>query len=464
MMREYKRYDEYKDSEIEWIGEIPKEWETNRIKYFAEAIGGYPFNSNLFTNDYNDGFPLLRIRNILDQEIKTYYSGKIIKEAIINNEEILIGMDGDFNICWWNNGKALMNQRVCKMNISKNVNKKFLYYTMRFPLKQINDITYYTTVKHLSLDQVNNIYFAIPSLEEQQQITSFLDQKTAEIDELINKKEILIDYLENYKESVVNEAVTKSKLGNKYINKDGELVDEIEMKDSEVEWLGDVPKYFTLATMRRISRINQGLQIAINDRFEKYVSDGFKYITVKYINSNKKEDLYYINNPSSEVICDQDDILYARTGATGQVVTNVNGVFHNNFFKVAYNKRKIKKEFLFTFLSLDKFREKILLLAGTTTIPDLNHNDFLDMEVLLPPMEIQDEIIDYLDNKTTKIKSLIQKTNESIEKYKEYKKSLIFEAVTGKIDLRDYELEGGEELAEHNNSSETERKRLSAVD
>jgi type I restriction enzyme S subunit len=84
----------------------------------------------------------------------------------------------------------------------------------------------------------------------------------------------------------------------------------------------------------------------------------------------------------------------------------------------------------------------------------------------LPKMnlDIQQKIVSYLKQKTQQIDNLIQKTKKSIEKYKKYKKSLIFEAVTGKIDLRDYELEGGEELAEHNNSSETERERLSAVD
>jgi type I restriction enzyme S subunit len=88
-------------------------------------------------------------------------------------------------------------------------------------------------------------------------------------------------------------------------------------------------------------------------------------------------------------------------------------------------------------------------------------NDFIYPIVNI---DTQNKIVNYLDKKTKQINSLIQKTKESIEKYKEYKKTLIFEAVTGKIDLRDYELEGGEKLAEHNNSSETERERLSAVD
>jgi len=148
--------------------------------------------------------------------------------------------------------------------------------------------------------------------------------------------------------------------------------------DWEVRKLGEIVK------------INQGLQIAISERSTENQSGSYFYITNEFLkaDSGKK---YYILNPPKSVICTEKDILMTRTGNTGQVVTNVSGVFHNNFFKVAYPEY-IDKVFLYNFLKLNKIQNQIIRYAGTSTIPDLNHSDFYRIIISFPSNKEQQKI------------------------------------------------------------------------
>ena len=134
----------------------------------------------------------------------------------------------------------------------------------------------------------------------------------------------------------------------------------------ELEWKKDI--------FRNLVKINQGLQIQISERYLSPVENSHFYITNEFLKegSDKK---FFIKNPPPNVICDYNDILMTRTGNTGMVVTNVKGAFHNNFFKINYPKT-IDKGFLYYFLTTVKTQNLIKSLAGTSTIPDLNHTDF----------------------------------------------------------------------------------------
>lgn len=127
----------------------------------------------------------------------------------------------------------------------------------------------------------------------------------------------------------------------------------------------------------------------------------------------------------------------ARTGATGEVITDIKGVFHNNFFKVKYDNKKIIKYFLVYFFKMKEIKSHLLLIAGTTTIPDLNHDGFLDVKIGLPSLLEQTAIVNFLDRETTKIDAIISETQQSIVLLKEHRTALISAAVTGKIDVRE---------------------------
>lgn len=169
--------------------------------------------------------------------------------------------------------------------------------------------------------------------------------------------------------------------------------------------------------MSELSQVNQGLQIAIAERSEEPGENKYFYITNEFLkkNSNKK---YYIENPPSSVIATVDDILMTRTGNTGIVVSNVEGVFHNNFFKINFDRKKLDKNFLIYYLNHPKTQNKILILAGTSTIPDLNHKDFYSLDVPVPCLEEQQKIADFL----SEVDNIIAMSEQEIESLEMQKK------------------------------------------
>lgn len=166
---------------------------------------------------------------------------------------------------------------------------------------------------------------------------------------------------------------------------------------------------------KEVVKINQGLQISIADRLLEYEEGALFYITNEFLNPNSNK-RYFIKNASKSVICSEDDILMTRTGNTGKVVTNVKGAFHNNFFRIAYPKT-VYKEFLFNFLILPKTQDFIIRLAGTSTIPDLNHSDFYKIKFISPPFKEQQKIATFLTSIDTRIQQL-EKKKTLLEQYK----------------------------------------------
>jgi type I restriction enzyme S subunit len=265
-----------------------------------------------------------------------------------------------------------------------------------------------------------------PSKLDQTQIAAYLDYKTGLIDSIISQKEDLIKKLKEQRQAIINEAVTKG------INLN------VVLKDSNIEWLGQVPEHWKVMTFRRICDLQQGLQIPISERFFEEVEGALEYITTKSIH-NPNDYRQYVVGAKKNVICSEDDVLLGRTGNTGEVVTGISGVFHNNFFKVDYDKNRIEKNFIVYFLKTTLIQELIMLVAGTTTIPDLNHGDFLNLPFLLPSLEEQKEILKALEAGLLVNDMSSSVTFESIQKLKEYRQSLISEAVTGKVDVRDWQ-------------------------
>ena len=114
-------------------------------------------------------------------------------------------------------------------------------------------------------------------------------------------------------------------------------------KDSGIEWIGEIPEHWEVMRLRRLCRLRQGLQIPISDRFDEQGPNLLPYITVKSIHAGQFDQ--YIENPSDRVICYENDVLLARTGNTGEVVTNIHGVFHNNFFAIDFDNKRIDRDY-----------------------------------------------------------------------------------------------------------------------
>ena len=192
-------------------------------------------------------------------------------------------------------------------------------------------------------------------------------------------------------------------------------------------------------SMRDFTKINQGLQIPISERFYEKTDDNYFYITNEFLRKGSEKS-YFIKNPSESVICYEDDILMTRTGNTGQVVTGVHGAFHNNFFKIKYDKT-CSKWFLYYFLTSHKTQHTILKLAGTSTIPDLNHGDFYKITLNTPTLPEQQKIASFLSAVDEKIQQLSRKK----ELLSQYKKGVMQQLFSGKLRFKD---ENGNDYAD----------------
>ncbi|MFS0637594.1 restriction endonuclease subunit S [Mesobacillus foraminis] len=184
--------------------------------------------------------------------------------------------------------------------------------------------------------------------------------------------------------------------------------------------------------IKDIATVNQGLKISVNDRFFEKGENRFLYITNEFLKRSSKVK-YYIDNPQKSVLCHEEDILMTRTGNTGQVVSNVSGAFHNNFFKINYNKSLISRDYLISFLKLKSTQKIIMAYAGQSTVPDLKHGDFYKIKISYPSLKEQEKIGKFINELERKIKLQQGK----IELLREQKKGYMRKIFSQELRFRD---------------------------
>ncbi len=428
MTGRYQAYPEYKETNIDWIGEIPKHWQLKRLKFLA------PIVSKKATQKSNP----IALENI---ESKT---GKLIPtdsnfegEGVeFDKGDILFGKLRPYLAKVYlaeSNGEAIGDFHV--MRPKSTSLQGFLSKLMLTDnyISEVNASTYGTKMPRASWEFTSSILIPTPLEAEQELINEFLDKELGKIELLIEKQEALIKLLNEKCQAVISHAVTKG------------LDRHVPMKNSGIDWLGEVPKHWSVMQLRRLTTLSQGLQIPQSERFYENSTGRAEYITIKSINAGERASFKeYIETKNARVFCKKDEILLARTGATGEVITNVEGVFHNNFFKVSFDKNKIDRMFLFNLLKSKELKSHLLMLAGTTTIPDLNHGAFLSTAIALPDIEEQISINGYIEEKNKAYGKLISNANQMIFLMKERRIALISAAVTGKIDVRNFKEEVNE--------------------
>ena len=262
------------------------------------------------------------------------------------------------------------------------VRQKYFYYIFRVKstLDYLASNSSGSTFKSIKMNQLKKMKFEIPALDKQDQIVAVLDK--------------ICNIIEMRKQEL------------------GSLDDLI--KARFVEMFGDSAsneKGWKMNTFGDICTVRQGLQIPISKRLTEYEEDSYEYITVQYLHGGKEKE--YIKSPKESVKCTKDDILMTRTGNTGMVVTNVEGVFHNNFFLIDFDRERFEKDFLVEYLNLDLIQADITRRAGTSTIPDLNHGEFYKIKVFEPPIDLQKEF-DEFKMQVDKSKLMFQKLHQKL--------------------------------------------------
>lgn len=410
------RYDKYKDSGIAWIGEIPEHWEVRRLKHLGKNYNGLTYSPNDICGS-EDGILVLRSSNIKDNKLcfddNVYVKKEIPQKLIVNKGDILIcSRNGSAELI----GKAafIELQMVATFGAfmmifkgTSNIYHKYLFYIVTSCISQYKWLFTTATINQLTSSMLGEIFAPfINNNLEQKSIATYLDKKCGEIDELITLQEEMITKLQSYKQSVITEAVTKG------------LDKNVSLKDSGIEWIGEIPEHWKIVCLKRLSRISTG-----NQDTQDSTPDG-KYPFFVRSPKVERSNRYTFEGPS---------ILMAGDGV------GAGKVFHLADNKFACHQRvycisqfsKINRIFLFYYLS-SLFYNIIDSANSKSTVDSVRLPMLAEFPVCIPSDLEQQSIADYLDQKCSEIDELISIKQQKIEKLKDYKKSLIFECVTGK--------------------------------
>ena len=430
------RYDRYKDSGIAWIGEIPEHWEVRTLKTMLSGLqdGTHGTFENIISN-----YLLLSAKNITDNGLQFSDLERTISEndykAIVSNGypqkgDILLCCVGTIGrCCIYNYDKIYAFQRsVSFLRTNKNESNSFLLYLLRSQIctTQFLMLARTSAQSGIYLSTLANLIIVTPSLFEQQSIAAYLDQKCGEIDELITLQEEMITKLQSYKQSVITEAVTKG------------LDKNVPLKDSGIEWIGEIPEHWNVRTLKTML---SGLQDGTHGTFENIVSN-YLLLSAKNITDNGLQfsdlERTISENDYKAIVSNgypqKGDILLCCVGTIGRCcIYNYDKIyaFQRSVSFLRTNKNESNR-FLLYVLRSQICTTQFLMLARTSAQSGIYLNSLANLIVVTSPLSEQQSIADYLDKKCSEIDELISIKQQKIEKLKEYKKSLIFECVTGK--------------------------------
>lgn len=428
------RYDKYKDSGIAWIGEIPEHWEVKKGKnLFKKEERPVRDNDEIITC-FRDGEVTLRSNRRTDGFTNAMkevgYQGVRRGDLVIHNMDAFAGAIGVSD----SDGKSTPVYSVCTPKNNTDANVYYYAYLLRsYALGGVIQ-SLAKGIRERSTDfrykEFGDLFYQQPPLSEQQSIATYLDQKCSEIDELITLQEEMITKLQSYKQSVITEAVTKG------------LDKNVPLKDSGIEWIGEIPKHW------KVKRLKFSCNVFGRIGFRGYksddlVSEGNGAITLSPSNM-KDMKMDYTNRTylswkkyyeSPEIMISKNDILMVKTGSTYGKCSFVGDIPMEctiNPQIVVFKQHKDYPKFLAYSFQTKATRAFVETSVVGGTIPTIAQEKIMNYFFAFPPLSEQQSIADYLDQKCSEIDELISIKQQKIEKLKDYKKSLIFECVTGK--------------------------------
>lgn len=447
-----QRYSNYKSSGVEWIGEIPNHWKTQKVKHLVDRTKYYQIgdgdHGSIKPEMYlEEGIPYIRVQNLtwdgrIDTDGLVFISNEVhtknLKSRIIEGD-ILIAKTGatigKLGLIDNNVGESNTTSSVGKVTIDRNKhsNKFYLYnFQSNYFQKKLWLIGIQKSAQPgFNIDDLVDFDVVVPPLPEQEQIVKYLDEKTSQIDILISITEKKIELLKQKRTSLINEVVTKG------LNRD------VEMKDSGVEWIGEIPKHWRMNKVKRNTYVKgrigwKGL------RSEDFIDEGPFLITGTDFNKDgtiNYENIYHVSQERYDedifIQLQDEDVLITKDGTIGKVVyvDKLNGFtcLNSGIFVTRPLNGEYISRFFFNLLRSNVFSVFIDYNSGGSTIQHLYQNVFDNFNFPIPPISEQKQIIKYLDAKNAEIDNLVSIEKRRIDTLKEYRKSLISEVVTGKI-------------------------------
>jgi len=412
---------ELKDSGIKWIGQIPSDWNCCKQKYEIQLLNGRAYKDSEF--EENGKYRVLRVGNLFTNPTWYTSSLELEPEKYCCNGDLLYAWSMSYAPFIWSGDKVIFHYHIWKAILSNNIDKKFAFYYLSTITEALKAEIHETTMGFITMGIMNNSYIVFPELHEQRQIASFLDRKCSAIDTAIEKTKKSIEKLEEYKKAVITKAVTKG------------LDPDTMMKDSGVEWIGEVPEMWGVKQLRKFysRRLNKN----------KYLQEknllSLSYGNIIRKNIDTKEGLLPESFDGYNIV-EADDIVIRGTDLQNDHRSLRTGlVKERGIITSAYMTLKpkagVNSEYYHYLLHCYDI-EKVFYSMGGGLRQSLDYWDFVRTYVLVPSEQEQTDIVNYIHKKCASVDSLIAKKQEAINKWEEYKKSLIYYAVTGKIDCR----------------------------
>jgi type I restriction enzyme S subunit len=446
MKTKLQKYNTYKPSGVEWLGEIPEHWEVTSIKHILEI----PISDGPHTTPqlFNQGIPFISAEAIKNGEInfkkkRGYISVKdhllfskkyspkrndiyMVKSGATTGNIAMVKTDKEFSI--WS------PLAVFRANQNKII-PNFLYnYLQSISLKKGVELNWsFGTQQNIGMGVLSNLMIPYPTISEQTAIANFLDDKTAKLDQAITIKKKQIELLKERRQILIHKAVTRG------------LNPDVKLKDSGVEWIGEIPEHWEVKRLKYV--LNRKLKYGANESGVEYDFNLPRYVRITdfgqdgKLNEDKKLSLTW--NQGSDYLLKDGDILFARSGATvgktyhfkKSMSIEKDYSFAGYLIKAEANEKIILSDFLYLFTNselFNKWKDGIFIKA---TIENIGADKYAQLSVILPPVNEQKNILEKYNSDSTKIATAISLKEQEIEKLKEYKMSLIDGVVTGKVNV-----------------------------
>ena len=426
-----------KDSGIEWIGKIPEGWELRRIKTNFDIIAGATPKSGE-ASFWDGDIPWITPADYTTEGVYVSAGHKSITQdglnscatSLIPKGSIIFSKRAPVGLVAINSNPLCTNQGCLSCVPKDSVDAKYYYYVMSIYGEQFDLFASGTTFKEISADAFANFKLPYPNYETQKRITSFLDTKCAEIDALIAAKEKTNALLKERRQSIIYEAVTKG------------LDPTVPMKDSGVEWIGEIPEGWEIAALKRLGTPATGSTpskdnpdywdgnipwVSSKDMKSDYLLDSEDHITQAAVD----ECGLTLFNPGTLIFCVRSGILRH----TFPVAVATLPVTINQDLRALSLTGDVNLAFLLYYMR--GMNDTIVTLYEKigATVESIEMNWFLYFPVVLPSREEQDRIVKALGSRCTDLDQAVKQNEDTIRQLKEYRQSLIYEAVTGKIEV-----------------------------
>ena len=430
-----KRYPQYKDSGVQWLGDIPEHWEVIKIKRLSQVKRGAsprPIDSPKYFDD-NGEFAWVRIADVTASSKYLLKTTQTLSQ--LGSSLSVKQYPGDFFVSIAASvGKPIITKIKCCIHdgfvyfTKFKINHDFIYYL--FEAQQLfKGLGKLGTQLNLNTDTIGNIQIPFPPISEQKNIACFLDRKLEEIDKFISNKQRLIELLKEQKTAIINRAVTKG------------LNPDAPMKPSGIEWLGDIPKNWNISKIGYVCNVSSG---GTPDRSrQEYWNGKIPWIKTGEINFNQIQAAEeYITEEglinSAAKVMPPGTLLMAMYGqgvTRGRVaILGIEAAFNQACLAISpYNSLDISYLFYFFIACYQFIRDT----GNETSQMNLSAGLIKTVKVILPPLQQQSKIVAYVNKYNIQINQAITTIEKEIELIKEYRTTLISEAVTGKIDVRE---------------------------